>query len=212
MDKYFTLQRYKFFSFGIVPQSVNFYRLRYAAAPLVWCFLRLTARFMPRHDASHHTFRERTCTQCHHTVTTLRMGLLAPDGASHASGMVCLITPSERPCSQCHHTVTTLRSATTLRGCTAGVVFPAPGGASHASGMMRLITPSERGRARSATTLSLHCALPPHCAAAPLVWCFLRLTARFMPPAWWVSSHLPREDLHAVPPHCHYTAYGVTCD
>ena len=40
MDNYFTLQRYKFFSFGIVPQSVNFFRLRqvtpYMPIGVVW--------------------------------------------------------------------------------------------------------------------------------------------------------------------------------
>ncbi|MBR5651185.1 MAG: hypothetical protein IKW93_03075 [Bacteroidales bacterium] len=129
-----------------------------AAAPLVWCFLRLTARLMPpAWCVSSHLLRE----------------------AMHAVSPLC------------HHTVTSLRSVTTLRGCAAGMVFPAPDGAFHASGMVCLITPSERDRVRSAITLPPHYALPPHCAAAPLVWCFLRLTARFMPPAWCVSSHIP---------------------
>ena len=86
------------------------------------------------------------------STTTLRgcaagMVLPAPGGASHASGMMrqTMVSSdemshiSDMPIERYVPSTTTLRSATTLRGCAAGMVLPAPGGASHASGMMRPI-------------------------------------------------------------------------
>ena len=141
------------------------------------------------------------------SATTLRgcaagMVFPTPGGASHASGMMRLITPSERPCSQCHHTARLHRwygvSCAWRR-------VPC-------LGMMRLITPSERPcmqchhTARLRRWYGVSCAwrrvsclrhdathhtfreavhaLPPHCALSPhCVWCYLRLTVRLMPPA-----------------------------